>query len=101
MFWSRIRFRAAAILGLGLILLATPFVPAQNPHPKEYELKAAILFKFANFVEWPTEVLPHDKSPFVIGILGDNPFGSDLEAVTRGKMVNDHPIEIRKDFSSA
>ena len=95
----RIRIRATAILGFGLILLTTAIALAQDAQ-LEYKLKAAFLFNFAKFVEWPTESLPADKSPFVIGVLGDNPFDKNLENAVRDKTVNEHPVVV-KQFSSA
>lgn len=92
------RFRAIFSLSL-VLLLSLASSRAQESQPSPYELKAAFLFNFAKFVEWPPEALPQKNSPFVIGILGENPFGSDLEKVIRDKKVNDHPIEI-KPFSS-
>jgi hypothetical protein len=88
--------RAIAFLSLsGLWLLESQPGHAQAPAPSEYRIKAAFIFNFAKFVEWPVEALPADNSPFVIGILGENPFGSDLEQTVAGKKINDHPITIR------
>jgi hypothetical protein len=81
------------ILSLGLLLTATPG-RAQAPPPSEYQLKAAFLYNFAKFIDWPAGTYPEDQSPFVIGILGDNPFGNDLERTVTGKRINNHPISI-------
>lgn len=87
--------RAIAFLGLILLLLPGASGRAQDSQPSEYELKAAFLFNFAKFVDWPPEAVPPKNTPFIIGILGENPFGADLEKVIRDKKVNDHPIEIK------
>jgi hypothetical protein len=83
--------------GLSLwLLLAAGFGYAQTPRPpSEYQLKAAFLYNFAKFIDWPPETFPDDKSPFIIGILGDNPFGTDLERTVADKKINDRPIAIR------
>jgi hypothetical protein len=70
-------------------------VMAGNPSDAEYRLKAACLFNFAKFVEWPPTSLPADTSPLVIGVLGDNPFGTSLEQVITGRAVNGHPVQLR------
>jgi len=62
--------------------------------PDEYQVKAAYLLNFARFVEWPSDVLPA-SSPMTIVIVGDNPFGSTLEQLLRGKSANGHPIHLR------
>lgn len=87
-----------------LILLAAaepgagPFEqsPGRTEAP-EYEVKAALLFNFLRFVEWPSKAFDKETSPFVIGILGEDPFTKEelLKAV-QDKMVNKRKIEIRK-----
>ncbi len=64
---------------------------AQTPS-REYQLKAAFLFNFTRFVEWPASALPADETPLVIGILGNNPFGSFLEELVSGEKVDGHPV---------
>jgi hypothetical protein len=64
---------------------------AQTP-PSEYQIKAAFLFNFAKFVEWPPETFPQTNSPIVVGVLGKNVFGNDLEKTIRDKTINNHPF---------
>ncbi len=79
---------AAAILAVALALRA------QETAPSEYQLKAAFLYNFAKFIEWPPEAFPEDTSPFAIGIIGQNPFGIDLERTVKSKLVNGHPFAV-------
>jgi hypothetical protein len=60
----------------------------------EYAIKAAYLYNFAKFVEWPTESFTHAEAPLTICVAGGSPFGSALEALT-GKKVATHPVEVR------
>jgi hypothetical protein len=62
----------------------------------EYAVKAAFLFNFAKFVEWPRAVLAPNQGPLVICVLGADPFGEDLDDITRGRSVQNHPIQIRR-----
>jgi len=62
----------------------------------EYQVKAVFLFNFAQFVDWPSIALPEDNSPLVIGILGDDPFGSFLDETIRGEEVKKHPIIVHR-----
>jgi hypothetical protein len=90
------RFGARATFGLSLILLlVTVAGSAQESPPSEYRLKAAFLFNFAKFVEWPASAFADSTSPFVIGVLGENPFGSDLEQTVRGKVINERLLSIK------
>jgi len=63
---------------------------------REYQLKAAFLFNFAEFVQWPAGSFPNADAPFCIGILGDDPFGAALEATIQGETVNHHKLIIRR-----
>jgi hypothetical protein len=67
---------------------------------KEYEIKAAFLFNFTQFVEWPEHSFPVAKSPFIIGILGEDPFGSVLEEIVAGEKVKGHPVIIQHYYSA-
>ncbi len=89
----RLRTKTLIVLAMGLLLAAG--LRAQTSSPSEYQIKAAFLYNFAKFIEWPHTAFVDDKSPFVIGILGDNPFGNLLEPTVAGKKINEHPISIQ------
>jgi hypothetical protein len=77
------------VLALGLVFPASAQI-------SEYSVKAAYLFNFAKFVEWPSQAFSSSLAPMIIGILGDDPFGDDLDHVVQGKMVDGHTIEIQR-----
>ena len=52
----------------------------------EYQVKAAFIFNFAKFVEWPAKSFPKPSDPIVICILGQNPFDSHLSEAIQGKV---------------
>ena len=67
-----------------------------DPGPsREYQLKAAFLYNFAQFTEWPDDAFKGPKGPIVIAVAGDNPFGGALEQAVRGKQLNGHDITVR------
>jgi len=88
-----------AVLSLNLIIGAAAGFPSrargQEVAPSEYQMKAAFLYNFAKFVEWPPAVLP-ENSTLVIGVLGDDPFNGALENTLRGKSVAGHPLTSRR-----
>jgi len=95
------QFRKLILLFLGsTLLLAAPSGLTQNSAPSEYQLKAAYIYNFAKFIDWPPSAFSDDKAPFVIGMLGGNPFGNNLERTIVGKEVNARPIVLRP-FASA
>lgn len=61
----------------------------------EYQVKAAFIYNFTSFVEWPPNSLGDKNKPFVIGVLGKDPFGNFLKEIVQGESVHGHPIVIR------
>lgn len=91
--------RVAGFLALLLFFLSFAFTCFAQTQPTEYQIKAAFLFNFAKFIEWPPAAFPQTNSPIVIGVLGKNVFGTDLESTIRNKTVNGRPFEF-KTFDS-
>jgi hypothetical protein len=60
----------------------------------EYDVKAAYLFNFLQFVTWPGSAFDSPTAPVRVCIVGRNPFGDVLRAVTRNEIVGGRPIEI-------
>jgi len=63
--------------------------------PSEYELKAAFLFNFAKFVEWPPDAFANTNAPIIIGVLGENVFGNSLEKIINDRKVNNRSFQFR------
>src|SRR6266700_2363788 len=70
-----------------VVLLVNLPLPAQEMPVSEYQVKAVWLLNFARFVEWPATAFTNARSPVVVGVLGKDPFGRDLEKALEGKMV--------------
>ncbi|MFI5141042.1 MAG: YfiR family protein [Bacteroidia bacterium] len=62
---------------------------------REYQVKAAFLFNFSQFVEWPSQTFSNPESRAVIGVLGKDPFGTYLEETIVGETINKHPLVIQ------
>ena len=78
------------------LLLYLLIIPLGNAATPEYQIEAAFLFNFTQFVEWPAAAFQDPKSPLVIGVLGEDPFGSYLDDIVRGEAVNGHPLMIER-----
>ncbi len=65
---------------------------AESAAYSEYEIKAAFLFNFVQFVKWP----PTSGGQMTIGILGDDPFGGALERTIQGESVNGRKLAVRR-----
>ena len=62
----------------------------------EYRVKAAFIFNFAKFVEWPAAAYAGNRGELTIGILGDDPFGRILDLTVEGKTVGGRRVRIRR-----
>lgn len=92
-FLSPIWLRARIALCACLIFFAPAVLHAQA---KEYQIKAAFLYNFAQFVSWPATAFTNASEPFQIGVLGDNPFGQSLDETVRGETIQGRPIVVVK-----
>lgn len=61
----------------------------------EYQIKAAFLLKFLDFVDWPPAAIERADGPFVIGVLGSKTLGDALDRIAAGRRVNGHPVHVR------
>ena len=79
-----------------LLLLFGIFLSAsQTTINREYQIKAAFLFNFTQFVEWPVNAFPDPETSLIIGVLGEDPFGNYLEETVTGEKVNGHLLVIQ------
>jgi YfiR/HmsC-like len=62
----------------------------------EYQVKAVFLFNFSQFVSWPAAAFSSAGAPLVIGVLGDDPFGGELDAVVAGEHVGGRALIVRR-----
>ncbi|HUQ10629.1 MAG TPA: YfiR family protein [Steroidobacteraceae bacterium] len=84
-----------------LALVAASFLPAlASAQPGEYQVKAVFLFNFGQFVEWPSDSYDTPQAPFVICVVGEDPFGKTLDDVVRGEAIGSRTLVVRR-FSDA
>src|SRR5271155_6098714 len=83
---------AGLVLFMGLARLAA----AQGQTVDEYQVKAAFLYNFAKFVEWPAGEFKSPGDPIVICVLGRNPFGPLLEQAIMGKQIDGRSLLTRE-----
>ena len=93
---SRLR---ADLLRLFLVVcfsatLGVPRAARAQETLSEYQVKAAYLFNFLKFVEWPSDAFADPLAPFVIGVVGEDPFGNALPQVILGKTVQGRDLVV-------
>ncbi len=76
--------------------VAATAVSAQSMPPGEYEVKAAFLYHFGQFVEWPSSAFEGNRAPFRICLLGDDPFGPILDDELGAKTIFGRIIHIER-----
>jgi hypothetical protein len=69
------------------VVIAAPVRTTAQDAVSEYQVKAAYVFNFLKFVEYPTDSFADPLAPLIIGVLGDDPFGNALPQVVIGKTV--------------
>jgi hypothetical protein len=82
--------------GLGCLIVAAQTVDETAVINREYTIKAAFLYHFLTYVEWPPQAFDDPKQPFVIGVFKTDPFGDVLDKIARTKTAAGRPIEVRR-----
>jgi hypothetical protein len=91
------RATVLAVAFLGLSLFVSPVAAQQVATiDREYTIKAAFLYHFLTYVDWPEGTFADSKQPFVIGVYQTDPFGAVLDKIAATKNVEGRPIEIRR-----
>ena len=79
-----------------LALLVVPATHAQSARPGEYQVKAAYLYNFTQFVKWPPGAPSLARDSFSICVLGQDPFGSFLDSTIMGEVVEGKNVIARR-----
>ena len=74
----------AAVMACGSVAM-----PHAQDIPQEYQIKAAYLYNFLKYVEWPKPL----NRTFLICVAGQNPFGNVLEGLTKNERVRGNPVK--------
>ncbi|HKX28007.1 MAG TPA: YfiR family protein [Blastocatellia bacterium] len=93
----------------GRILLSIPIVGvilclvlmsgslySQTQVPNEYQVKAAFIYNFAKFIEWPPGTFSSKEMPFILGVMGDEFISRTIEQAIQGKTVNGRQLQIKR-----
>ena len=92
-----IPLRIRGILNAVLLLMpAASELMGASQEFQEYQVKAAYLFNFAKFVEWPKKAFADENTPITIGILGDDPFGPALDSLAASQEIQGREIVVRR-----
>jgi hypothetical protein len=90
---SRRAILLCAVLGLVPALLPAQ---AQRGEATEASVKAAFLYKFAGYIEWPPSAFASADEPFVIGVLGADDVAAELGRIIPGRTIANHPATVKR-----
>jgi hypothetical protein len=82
-------------ISFGIAAWALLATGARAQDIEEYQVKAAFIYNFAKFVEWPPQAFKNSTDPITICVLGQNPFGNALEEAVSGKTVEGRTFVVR------
>lgn len=82
------------LLVLFVCLVSNQLTKGQGMSVPSYQVKAAFIYNFTRFVEWPEQSFKSDDEPFIIGVLGNTQLGHYLEEIIKGERLGSHPIII-------
>lgn len=94
----RMRIRAYNLIVLALVLFMTVTAPkakAASVTSSEYQVKAAFLYNFIKFVDWPGEDNADGNEPIIIGIIGKDPFGDAFKPI-ENKQIKDREVIVKR-----
>ncbi len=88
------RARRRFIPALASVVLAVSFSAAAQRPQAEDSLKAAYLYNFTKFIEWPASAFTGTTAPFTVCVFADDRFRREVDSALRGEKVESHPIEL-------
>lgn len=78
------------------ILTATIAAQTDDQAALERNVKAAFIYKFTNYIEWPQNSFSQPDTPLTIAVMGDDQLAAELNQLVSGRIVNGRPIAVRK-----
>ncbi len=87
-------------VGIGFVILLASVPAVSQAKPSEYAVKAAYLYNFGKFVKWPADSKPGRNANFSICVLGQDPFGTSLDATVEGENISGKPVVVRRVTSA-
>jgi hypothetical protein len=92
--------KVGSLIALTCLLLAAALVGRaeglDTSDSSEYLIKAGFIYNFAKLVEWPTAAFAQPDTPIVIGILGEDPFGTTLDRIVADKKINGRSFAVKR-----
>lgn len=85
-----------ALLGVALAFPIGQASAQDSPSALERRVKAAFLYKFAGYVEWPAGSFQRADEPVTIGVAGDDQLAGEVAQLVAGRSVDGRPLSVRR-----
>jgi hypothetical protein len=85
-----------AVLALASVLIVAASARATDQGASAPELRAAFMYNFAKFTEWPASVIGPPDRPIVFCVSDDQPMADALEQIVKGRAVSGHALSVRR-----
>lgn len=69
---------------------------AQRAEATESGVKAAFLYKFAGYIEWPPGLFAAPDAPFIIAVTGSDEVVAELTRIAAGRNIGGHPVVVKR-----
>jgi hypothetical protein len=87
--------KPSSITLFAMVLVVAVCRPCRGePLTRESQVKAAFIYNFTQFIDWPADTFNSSEAPFVVGVVGDSPLTGALMKIMIGKFVGAHPIVV-------
>jgi len=91
--------RHAVLVAIAVVvagLLSVHGLHEQNSKLTDSQVKAAYLYNFARFIEWPANITPVRTGSFNICVVGEDPFGPALDSTLAGELIGNQKVAARR-----
>lgn len=78
-----------------ITLWVTPVISATDSEVNERQVKAAFIYKFATYVEWPADAPLRDNSPVIVGVIGAEEVASELRYLRESRSATDRDVRVK------
>ena len=86
----------AALVACAALWPATGVRAQEDASGLEQRVKAAFLYKFAGYVDWPANAFARPDTPLTIAVMGAEPVANELAQAVAGRKHNDRPIVVKR-----
>jgi hypothetical protein len=93
---ARLLLVAAVLVAGAAIWPVSPARAQDEVLQTEKRIKAAFLYKFIGYIDWPAASFPRPDSPVVIGVIGAEALAAEVSQAVAGRTVNDRPVSVRR-----